>query len=137
MVFQTPSCRSQSSRVEDIVIKSGKRKKQELMQDGEFREILSCCEGLREMTIASMFWYTGLRAKELRGMKVEDIDLSKGLILITNSKIMTGYRIIPIHPNFKKLLSRYLYARKAIINPHKSPFLTKKVIPLVRAQSSI
>ncbi|MCE7735440.1 MAG: site-specific integrase [Candidatus Heimdallarchaeota archaeon] len=39
---------------------------------------------------------------------------------------MTGYRIIPIHPNFKKLLSRYLDKRKGITNPHTELFLTKR-----------
>ena len=96
------------------------------MQDKEFREILSRCEGLREMTIVSMFWYTGVRAKELRGMKIEDMDVEKGLIHITNSKTITGYRIIPIHPNFKKLLSQYLKKRRSIINDENSLFLTKK-----------
>ncbi len=59
-------------------------------------------------------------------MKVEDIDIEKGLIHITNSKTITGYRIIPIHPNFKKLLSQYLKKRRTIISPHKSLFLTKR-----------
>lgn len=112
--------------VEDIVIKSGKRKKQVLMQDKEFKDILSRSEGLREMCIVSMFWYTGVRAKELRGMKVEDIDLEKGLIHITNSKTMNGYRIIPIHPNFKNLLSQYIRKRNTLKTSFKELFLTKK-----------
>ncbi len=36
------------------MVKSGKRKKQELIQDKDFKEILSRCEGLREMTIVSV-----------------------------------------------------------------------------------
>ena len=81
---------------------------------------------MRKIIIVSMFWYTVVRAKELRGMKVEDIDLDKGLLHITNSKTITGYRIIPIHPNFKKLLSQYVRKRDRIDSPFEELFLTKK-----------
>ncbi|MCY3414325.1 MAG: tyrosine-type recombinase/integrase [Candidatus Heimdallarchaeota archaeon] len=111
---------------EDIVIKKGKKKKQTLMSELDFKAILSRCEGLREMTIVSMLWFTGIRAKELRMMRIEDIDLERGLIHISNSKTMTGYRTIPIHPNFKGLLKKYLHKRRAIKSPQKSLFLTKK-----------
>ncbi|MCE7735441.1 MAG: hypothetical protein GPJ54_11225 [Candidatus Heimdallarchaeota archaeon] len=48
------------------------------MRIREFKGLLPKCEGLREMTITSMFWYSGVHAKELRGMKIEDIDLERG-----------------------------------------------------------
>lgn len=96
------------------------------MQDKELKSILTRCEGLREMTIISMFWYTSVRSNKLRGMKVEDINLDKGLIHITTSKTMNGYRIIPIHPNFKKLLSQYIRKRITLRTSYKELFLTKK-----------
>ncbi len=96
------------------------------MRDCDFKKILSLGRGLREMTIASMFWYTDVRAKELRGMQLEDVDIDRGLIYVTSSKAMTGYRTIPIHPDFRKLISRYLEKCGAITSPHKSFFFTKR-----------
>ncbi len=59
-------------------------------------------------------------------MQLEDVDIDRGLIYVTSSKTMTGYRTIPIHPNYRKLISRYLEKREAITSPHKSLFLTKR-----------
>ena len=39
-------------------------------------------------------------------MKLDDIDLERGLIYMANSKTMTGHRILPIHPNFKNLIEK-------------------------------
>ncbi|MCH8906320.1 MAG: site-specific integrase [Candidatus Heimdallarchaeota archaeon] len=100
--------------VEEIRITNGKKNKQELMRDSDFKQIMSRCEGLREITIVSMLWFTGVRAKELRFLRIEDIDLDRGMLFVSQSKTITGYRSISIHPNFKSLLSKYLERRQNI-----------------------
>lgn len=57
---------------------------------------------------------------------MEDRDLEDGLIHITNSKTINGYRIIPIHPNFKKLLFQYICKCNTIRTSFNELFLTKK-----------
>jgi len=112
--------------VEEIRITNGKKNKQELMRDSDFKQIVSRCEGLREITIVHTLWYLGLRAKELRGLRLEDIDLDRGMLFVSQSKTINGYRSIPIHPNFKSLLSKYLTQRQNIQTTKPWLFLTKR-----------
>ncbi|OLS24818.1 MAG: Tyrosine recombinase XerC [Candidatus Heimdallarchaeota archaeon LC_2] len=115
-----------SNPVEDIVVNNGKKNKVELMREIDFKKILTKCEGLREITLVSMFWYTGVRAKELRSLRIQDIDMDRGLIFISNSKTTSGYRTLPIHPNFRKLLEKYLKRRIGIDTDLPWIFLTKR-----------
>ena len=113
---------------EDIHVGNGKRKPKELMSESEFKLILSRCDGLREMTLVSFLWFTGVRSKELRYIRLEDIDLERGLITVSNSKTTTGYRTLPIHPNFKNLIVQY-YNRRVNLplpKPEVWLFLTKR-----------
>ena len=73
-----------------------------------------------------MFWYTGVRAKELRSLRIQDIDLNRSLIFVSNSKTTSGYRTLPIHPNFRKLLEKYLKRRTEIDTELLWLFLTKR-----------
>jgi integrase len=107
----------------------GKKNKQELMRERDFKKILTKCEGLRELTIVSMFWYTGMRSKELRTMRLCEIDLKQGIIFVAKSKTMTGVRKLPIHPNFKQLLEKYVKRRKQIETTEDTLFLTKRGTP--------
>ena len=112
--------------VEDILITNGRKNKQDLMRESDFKKILTRCEGLRELTLVNMLWFTGLRAKEIRSLRLLDIDLDRGLIFVSHSKTSNGYRQLPIHPNFRGLLEKYLKRRIEVPSELTWLFLTKK-----------
>ncbi|MHA2029699.1 MAG: tyrosine-type recombinase/integrase [Candidatus Kariarchaeaceae archaeon] len=111
--------------VEEIKVSHGKKKILEPMKTVNYRRIKKRCQGLREMTIVNCLWYTGVRGRELRYLRIEDIDLKRNTISISNSKTTSGYRQIPIHSNFKFLLEQYLRKRAELKTDEIWLFLTK------------
>lgn len=111
---------------ETITINNGKRKRYKLMSLQDYKLMKVSSRDLKELTIINLLWYTGIRAKELRLMQLSDIDLRGGLIFIRNSKTTSGYRTIPIHPNFVPLLTKYINWRKQSASPQLWLFLTKR-----------
>ena len=59
-------------------------------------------------------------------MRMSGIDLERGLIYVSNSKTTTGYRSIPIHPNFKELLVNYILFRKNMTQRNQWLFITNR-----------
>lgn len=112
--------------IDEITISSGKKKIVEPMKSGDYSRVQKRCQGIRELTIVNCLWYTGMRGKELRFLQIEDIDLTRGTIQISNSKTTSGYRIIPIHPSFKSLLDKYLRKRLTLRTEENWLFLTKR-----------
>ena len=113
--------------VEDISMSSGKKQAMVAMKVKDFIEIQRKSQSLRQLTIVSCLWYTGMRSKELRFLKLEDIDLKNGVIRISQSKTVTGYRTIPIHPSFRPLMAKYLQKRVNLDVVTDWVFLTKRV----------
>ena len=112
--------------VEDISMSSGKKQVIFAMKVKDFIEIQHTSQSLRQLTILSCLWYTGMRSKELRFLKLDDIDLKNGVIRISHSKTVTGYRTIPIHPSFRPLLTKYLQKRVSLDVDPDWVFLTKR-----------
>ena len=59
-------------------------------------------------------------------MRLKDLDLARGLVHVSNSKTTKGYRIISIHPNFKRLLEKYIKRREQIPSNLPWLFLSKR-----------
>ena len=112
--------------VEDISMSSGKKQAMVAMKVRDFIEIQRKSPSLRQLTIVSCLWYTGMRSKELRFLKLDDIDLKNGVIRISQSKTVTGYRTIPIHPSFRPLLGKYMHKRMILDIDIDWVFLTKR-----------
>ena len=112
--------------VEDISMSSGKKQAMVAMKVKDFLEIQRKSQSLRQLTIVSCLWYTGMRSKELRFLKLDDIDLKNGVIRISHSKTVTGYRTIPIHPSFRPLLAKYMQKRVSLDVDTDWALLTKR-----------
>ena len=96
-------------------IKSGgKKQAHRVIDDIDFSNMLNHCENLKETTIISLLWYTGVRSIELRELKVNDVNFHENNIEVNYSKTTMGYRKIPIHPNFRELLKLYLKVRNSV-----------------------
>lgn len=69
----------------------------------ELRKVIDASKGeiLEPMILTAI--YTGMRLGELKRLRQEDIDLSRGVILVRKSK-NRRFREIPIHPDLKSYL---------------------------------
>lgn len=70
----------------------------------------SSFESLRDHTIISLFYETGIRRAELISLKDTDIDLEAGTIQVTGKR--NKQRIIPIGNNLKITLNIYITTKK-------------------------
>ncbi|MCY3412704.1 MAG: tyrosine-type recombinase/integrase [Candidatus Heimdallarchaeota archaeon] len=93
---------------EDIKVHNGKKKEHFLITVKDFQQMLNTCDGLRERTIISFMYYTGVRAMELVNIRDGDINFTKKYVRIEESKTSTGIRNIPIHPNLRMILMKYI-----------------------------
>lgn len=65
--------------------------------------------GLRDKTILEFFYATGVRRAELIGLKVKDVDLAGASVKVMGKRAKE--RIIPLHPELKQNLEKYLEYR--------------------------
>ncbi|NOU17278.1 MAG: tyrosine recombinase XerC [Bacteroidales bacterium] len=86
--------------------------------------------GFRDRLVLGMIYYTGIRLSEVVGMTIDKIDFSSQSIKVIGKG--NKERVLPIHPELKKLISQYLSFRDEIkLNKvEKSLFLTEKGKPI-------
>lgn len=70
-------------------------------------------------TVLGLLAATGMRVSEVLALDRQDVDLSKGIIIIRNAKFGKS-RAIPIHQSTVKTLRAYKRLRDSIILPPKS-----------------
>lgn len=83
----------------------------------QIESLLKACDlrtfiGVRDYTILMLFIDTGIRANELIGIRVEDVNLKEGTILIRNTKTYFE-RTVPIQKKMKDQLKKWLSIRGA------------------------
>lgn len=96
------------------------------------RPDLKTFTGVRDYTIMLLLVETGIRANELVGLKITDIQWHDSTLLIRNSK---GYkqRIVPLSATMKEQLKRYTAIRGTIIDCD-ALFVTIDETPLTKRQ---
>lgn len=67
--------------------------------------------GLRDRTIITMFYETGVRLSELEGLDCSDVSLLSCQLKVTGKR--NKQRIVPFGPGLKQLLEEYLQERNA------------------------
>ena len=93
--------------------------------DDEVRRMLAACTGkdyldVRDTALVQVLAETGLRASELLGLTVEDVDLRRGLMIVQRGKGGKG-RIVPFGPQTARALDKYLRARRKHPKAHAEP----------------
>jgi integrase len=91
------------------------------LSDDELRRLLKACEGSdlrdkRDKAIVTLFAETGMRASELLGLTVGDLDLSTTTAHVVRGKGGAG-RHVKFSVTAAATLDRYLRARRAAGNP--------------------
>jgi site-specific recombinase XerD len=86
------------------------------LTDDELRRLIKACGGKefrdrRDEAIVRMLLETGMRAGELLGLTVEDVDLIRGLVTVRRGKGGAG-RIVPLGPQTARAIDRYQRMRR-------------------------
>ena len=79
--------------------------------------------GLRNKVILELLYGCGLRGREVRLLKLDDVDLKSGLLMVKEGK-MKKDRFVPIGKTTSCWLERYLAARRMIAAESPYIFLT-------------
>ena len=83
---------------------------QQTVVQSDYEKALINAKTLRDKAIIEVLWSCGLRRTELAVLEVTDVDFLGGYIVVRQSK--TGKpRIVPLSPNAKRALRRYLQGR--------------------------
>lgn len=75
---------------------------------------------LRDVMILMMAYYTGMRRSELVGLKVDDLDMSAGIVRVTGKG--DKQRIVPLLDDLVEEIQSYLEARTALVKGKHSFF---------------
>jgi integrase/recombinase XerD len=110
------------------------RKVIETFSSEQIEKVLNACEGrefvdVRDKAILLMLLDTGLRASELCGIALQDVDLDAQTIHIRHGK-GDKERTVPFGRGVKQALSQYLRMREGIESSHL--FITRDCNPLDR-----
>jgi site-specific recombinase XerD len=87
------------------------------LSDEQLRALIKACQGVgftdrRDAAIVRLMAETGLRAGEVVALKVADVDIKRGLLMVRRGKGGKG-RMAPFGPQSAAALDRYLRARRS------------------------
>ena len=88
----------------------------ERLTDDECARLVAACQGKlfvdrRDEAVARLMVETGMRAGEVIGLRVDDVDLALGLAVIRRGKGGRG-RVVPFGPQVGRSVDRYLRMRR-------------------------
>lgn len=81
-----------------------------LLDDLEFPDSFA---GRRDKTIISMLYSTGMRAAEILGLDLADVDLRNAMVSVVGKR--NKQRLIPLHPELLRELEDYMLAREVAL----------------------
>lgn len=80
------------------------------LPDSALRRTILACSSARESVMVHLMLEEGLRAKEVAGLELADVDLNEGILTVRNGK--GGHqRVLPVAQNTARAISRYLLER--------------------------
>jgi site-specific recombinase XerD len=95
-------------------------KRPRVLSIDDLKKLLATCqtdssfEGRRDNAILRTFITTGCRRAEISNLEIDDIDLDRGIVIVTGKGDRT--RFVPINPKTVRAIDRYL--RKRVVNKH-------------------
>ena len=102
-----------------------------LYTDQEIRQLLEAAKqlggllGLTYYCLLGLLSVTGLRISEVLNLKIEDVDLVKGILVIVGSKFGKS-RLVPIHASTQKVMLRYARERDRAFGRNLSYFFVSR-----------
>ncbi|MDP9374949.1 MAG: tyrosine-type recombinase/integrase [Chloroflexota bacterium] len=126
-VARDPFARMRRTRVDDAPVVT--------LTPGEVDRLLVACDrrrptGARDFAIMLLLFSTGLRAGEVLGLRADDLDPDKGLIVVRRGK-GGRFRVVPLGRAVEKALYRYLdHPGRRALGDGSRVFLTDEGTPL-------
>jgi integrase/recombinase XerC len=77
--------------------------------------------GLRDLIVIELFYFTGVRVSELAGLIVQNVNIKSSTIKVMGKG--SKERIIPMHPELKPLLEKYLSHKEELFPSNLIPYL--------------
>jgi integrase/recombinase XerD len=102
-----------------------------LYTDKEIGELLEAAEQLRGLLgltyycLLGLLSVTGLRISEVLNLKIRDVDLIKGILVIVGTKFGKS-RLVPIHASTQKVLAKYARERDRVFGRELSYFFVSR-----------
>jgi site-specific recombinase XerD len=93
------------------------KKVTDALTDDEVKALISACRGKdflerRDEAIIRLMAETGVRAGELVGMLVSDVDINRGTVTVRRGKGGKG-RVVPFSPQTAQAIDRYIRSRRS------------------------
>src|SRR5207247_25497 len=87
-----------------------------VLSDDQLRRLLRACEGRslrdrRDEALVRLMVETGLRAGEVVTLRLDDVDVGGGTLVVRRGK-GGGGRLVPFSPQTSRALDRYLRLRR-------------------------
>jgi len=87
------------------------------LTDDDLKQLIKACQGKslldrRDEAIVRLMAETGMRASEVIGLQVSDVDLQRGLVTVQRGKGGKG-RVAPFGPQTAAAIDRYMRARRS------------------------
>jgi integrase len=106
-----------------------KRKPNDWLRGGEDEALLELPMLPHEEIIVWLLRWTGLRLGEALALRVSDVDLIEGVISVPDSKTDCGHRQVPIVPELRPRLVRWIeHLKQAGVYRPSGPFLCTTVV---------
>jgi site-specific recombinase XerD len=104
------------------------QKQNDWLRRAEDEALLACFMNTEDERIIIWFLrWSGLRIGEARSLPIRDVDLDEGLIYVRESKTPKGKRAVPITPELRPRITRWLevLAERGLYDPNGEFFPTK------------
>jgi integrase/recombinase XerD len=106
-----------------------KRKPNDWLRGGEDEALLELSMRAHEEILIWLLRWTGLRLGEALALRMFDVDLIEGVISVPDSKTDSGYRQVPIVPELRPRIIRWInYVKAAGVYRPNGPFLCTTVV---------
>jgi integrase/recombinase XerC len=77
--------------------------------------------GLRDLTVISLFYFTGIRVSEMAGLETKNVNLNSLTIKVMGKG--SKERLIPLHPELMEILKMYFEQKTQLFPSNQTPYL--------------
>ena len=102
------------------------------LKEHELNMVRNSCRDILSETVVNMLYFTGIRASELLGINLVDVDMEKREIRILGKGSKTRYVRFPVL--VQDTLNRYLIWRSKVVRDSLSLFISERGTSLTRGQ---
>lgn len=88
------------------------RRVQRTIERSDYEGAVNECRSQKQRLLIDILWFTGLRRSEIARLKIEDLNLSEGFLIVHHSKSGRP-RVVPISPTLRKSLRRFVGTRQS------------------------